>query len=448
MADAPTDPRADRALWIGLLATLVLMAAAVAVPLLTGWEVYPRVDPSSDDIAPLHGLWEPKLFGPGTLPAIAIALLSAKYATSVAERLSWRWLLLVCFVVGLAWLLALAFVDGPSGISRVLGNEYEYLPTARRITDVHATVQEFTSRIPYSAPDNWVTHVAGHPAGALVLFVGLVRVGLGDDFVAGMVVTVAAATTSIAVMTTLRVLGREQLARRAAPFLVLTPAAVFMAVSADALFATVAAWGLATLAVAATRTSRSATVSWALLAGLLLGACVMLSYGLPLMGLLAIAVLYSARSWVPLPIAAVGALAVVIGFAVAGFAWWEAYPVLHDRYWDGVAEIRPAPYWVWGNLAALAFCAGPLLGAGLAAVAAARRRVDPVIMALVASAAAAIVVADLSRMSKGEVERIWLPFVPWLTLSLVLLPERWRTRGLALQLVFALLVQQLLYTSW
>jgi hypothetical protein len=51
-------------------------------------------------------------------------------------------------------------------------------------------------------------------------------------------------------------------------------------------------------------------------------------------------------------------------------------------------------------------------------------------------------------MSKGEVERIWLPFVPWLTLSFTLLPERWRRWGLALQVVSALVVQHLFYTVW
>jgi hypothetical protein len=46
------------------------------------------------------------------------------------------------------------------------------------------------------------------------------------------------------------------------------------------------------------------------------------------------------------------------------------------------------------------------------------------------------------------VERIWLPFVPWLTLGCALLPERWRRPGLALQLGTALLVEHLLHTSW
>ena len=72
---------------------------------------------------------------------------------------------------------------------------------------------------------------------------------------AGLVVTVVAATTAVAVMSTLRALGAERAARRAAPFLVLGPAAIWQAVSADAMFAAVAAWGIAALASAATRRS-------------------------------------------------------------------------------------------------------------------------------------------------------------------------------------------------
>ena len=189
-------------------------------------------------------------------------------------------------------------------------------------------------------------------------------------------------------------------------------------------------------------------VGWAGLAGVLLGYTVMMSYGLPLLGLLALAILVRARSWLPLPVAIASALAVVLAFAAFGFRAWEAYPVLQERYWDGIAADRPAAYWMWGNLAALAFSAGPALGAGLGALVALRRRAEANVGLLVAAAAAAVVVADLSRLSKAEVERIWLPFVPWLLLATALLPERWRRPALALQLLTALLLQHLLYTSW
>jgi methylthioxylose transferase len=178
----------------------------------------------------------------------------------------------------------------------------------------------------------------------------------------------------------------------------------------------------------------------------------MMSYGLPLIGLVALAVLAAARRWWPLPVAAVAALAVVLAFVPLGFTWWEAYPVLTDRYWQGLAKDRPAAYWTWGDLSALLLSAGPALGAGVALLLPARRLLrDPatrVVALLAGSALLAVLAADASQMSKAEVERIWLPFVPWLLLSCALLPERWRRRGVVLQLALALVVQHLLFTGW
>lgn len=445
---------ATRRAALGLVLAVALVAVAFAVPRWADWEVWPRAPRSMSDLAipPLHGLWEPKWFGPGTVPALVLALLGWRYAVDLAGRLPWRRLLAASYVAALAWMLALALVDGESGLTRVLGSDVEYLPTAREVDDVGELLRTYVDRIPYdAAPDNWPTHVAGHPPLALLFFVGLVRIGLGGDLAAALVVVVLAAATAPLVLATVRVLGAEGAARRAAPFLVLTPAAVFMAVSADALFGAVAAAGLLCLALGATRPAdrRRAAVAWSVLAGLLLGCCVMLSYGLGLLAFLAVAVLVLARSWLPLPVAAASALVVVLGFAAGGFAWWEAYPVLNDRYWEGIAADRPAAYWMWGNLAALLVCTGPLLGAGLASVRRTSfRRPDLVVVLLAGAALLAVAAADLSRMSKAEVERIWLPFVPWMVLTTALLPERWRRWGLGLQVAFALLVQHLLYTSW
>lgn len=427
----------------GLVVTLVLIAAAVLLPL-AGWQVHPRAD-GDDGVAPLHALWDPGL-GPGTVPALALAVAAVAWGAGLAARLRWSRLLTLAYVAGLAWMLALALVDGPSGISRVLGNPDEYLRSARQVSSVHTLLETYISRIPFDAPDNWPVHLAGHPPGMVLFFVLLVRIGLGGDLAAGLVVIVLAATLPLAVLTTLRALGLESAGRRVAPYLVLSPAAVFLAVSADAVMAATIAWGLALLALAAGRPMCS---GWplAMLAGILLGAAAEMSYGLPLAGTLALGVLVVARSWWPLVVAGPAAVIVVVAFAAAGFAWWEAYPVLVERYWDGVAARRPAAYWLWGDLAALAISAGPLVGAGLGATWAARRQA-PGVAVLVGAAVLAIVAADLSRMSKAEVERIWLPFVPWLSLGLALLPDRWRRPALAGQLATALLVQHLLYTSW
>ena len=84
---------------------------------------------------------------------------------------------------------------------------------------MHTLLETYVDRIPYAAADNWPTHVAGHPPGTLLFFVGLVKVGLGGDLAAGVVVTVLAASTAVAVLVTLRALDAEAVraARGAVP---------------------------------------------------------------------------------------------------------------------------------------------------------------------------------------------------------------------------------------
>ncbi|MGA9745997.1 MAG: hypothetical protein WBQ50_00930, partial [Nocardioides sp.] len=288
MTTATESPAADRvrtAAGRGLVAAVVVMVASMVVPAVTGWNVRVNTFP------PLHADWSPRV-GWGTVPALLLAVLLVRSSLGLAERLSWRRLLLATFLAGFAWMVALALVDGLDGIGEILDTDYEYLQTARATTDLPATLTEYVSRIRYDAePDNWPVHIAGHPPGALVFFVALTRIGLGSGLAAGFAVTVIAATTAVAVLMTVRELGAESMARRAAPFLVLGPAAIWQAVSADAMFAAVAAWGLTALAFAATRRS----IGLALLAGALLGYCVMLSYGLPLLGVLALTVLWLAE---------------------------------------------------------------------------------------------------------------------------------------------------------
>jgi hypothetical protein len=381
-------------------------------------------------------------------------VLAMWFGSRLAARMRWRWLLLVAFVVGLAWLVSLALVDGLDGLGAVLDLPSEYLGTAREITDVGELLRSYLAHIPIDSAVNWPVHVAGHPPGALLFFVALVKLGLGSALAAGLVVTVIGATAPVAVLVALRRLGAEEQARVAAPFLVIGTAAIWMAVSADGMFAAVAAWGLCALALAATSRRWFAIAGWGVLAGLLLGNCVMLSYGLPLLGILSIAVLGIARSWRPLPWAVGAAVVVVLLFAAVGFVWWDAYPVLVERYWAGIASDRPLGYWVWGDLAALVLSAGPVVGAS---VVLAGERVDAlrertggvrVIVLLVAAAALTVLLADLSQMSKAEVERIWLPFLPWLLLGTALLPERARRPALAVQVIAALVIQHLLATPW
>lgn len=448
LGDRRTRPARGRSrlIVLGFAVAVVIMVMAMVIPAVTGWNVHVKSFP------PLHAEWAPRL-GPGSIPALALAVMIVVYART-ATAWPWRRLLLVAFVFGAAWLTSLALVDGWDGIGHILDTDYEYLQTARAVTDIPATFREYVSRIPFDHPQNWPVHIAGHPAGALVFFIALVRIGLGGGLAAGFVVILISATTPIAVLLTLRRLGTESAARKAAPFLVAGPAAIWMAVSADAVFAAVAAWGIFALACGATARTVRARIAWSIVSGLLLGYGVMMSYGFALFGILALAVLFIARSWWPLPIAAAAALAVVLAFAAAGFAWWEAYPVLVQRYWDGIASRRPGAYWIWGNLAALVFSAGPVIGATVATalgsatrVRRSRSRIDPVVV-LTLAGLAMVVAADLSGMSRAEVERIWLPFAPWLLIGAALLSRRWQRAALIIQVTFALVVQHLLFTGW
>ena len=117
-------------------------------------------------------------------------------------------------------------------------------------------------------------------------------------------------------------------------------------------------------------------------------------------------------------------------------------------YRTGNGLRRPYNYWVWANLAALVLAVGPATAAGLRRLAVAPRHAPRPLALLVAAAALAVVAADLSGLSKAEVERIWLPFAEWLVASCALLPADRVRRWLAGQAALALAVNHLVLTAW
>ncbi|NHA67435.1 hypothetical protein [Phycicoccus flavus] len=460
--DAPTvpDPGAGRRAWVGLAVGVAVVAVSMLVPPLFDLEV------TAGGAPPLIGDWVLRV-GPSSVVALLLVGLAARpgWRTRVAV-LPWRRLLLLSWLVAMVWMFSLALVDGPRGVGKILDHGTEYLESARKIDDVGEMLRVYVERIPLDAPDHWPVHLAGHPPGAVLMFVGLDRIGLGAWQVAGPIVVAVAATIPAAVAVTLDRLGARAAARTVLPVLVLGPSAVFLAVSADAVFAATVAWGMAALAAAGAATGAR---RWglAVVAGLLLGWCLMESYGLGLVALLALGVLVAVggpvRERAVLAVVTAGVtLLVVLAFVPFGFAWWEAFPVLHDRYWvpGDVASRRPAAYWVVGNLGDLGLSAGLLLAAGLGAAsvpvwrlrtAAGRARAaawERAVAPLLLGGVAMVLVADASLMSKAEVERIWLPFIPWLLLSVLWLPPRWQRWGLVGQGVLALLVQHLVRTVW
>ncbi|MCX2968424.1 MULTISPECIES: hypothetical protein [Streptomyces] len=428
------------------LYAVALAAALFATAVVLGHVLQERDGTLRLGWPPLYANWLPHV-GPGTPAALAVAALVIAYGPAVARRLGPRALAWASFGASLAWVLSLALVDGwHRGVAARLTTKYEYLRSVPEVTDVWHTLREFTGRILMDSPDNWPAHVAGHPPGALLTFVWLDRIGLSGGAWAGVFCVVAASSAAAAAVVTVRALAGADLARRAAPFLVLAPAAVWLGTSADGYFTGVSAWAVALLALAATGRARRPWLA-ALGSGLLFGWTLYLSYGLTLMALIGVAVLVAARTARPLPWVLLGVAPVVAAFTLAGFWWLEGYLTLHERYYQGAAGVRPYAYYVWGNLAAQVVSVGVAGVAGVRRAAARARRPSPLVL-LVAGAVLAMAVADLSGMSKAETERIWLPFALWVLPAAALLPRACHRWWLGAQAAVALAVNHLLLTGW
>ncbi|MGW7793172.1 hypothetical protein [Streptomyces tricolor] len=446
LRDRCAGPRAD-------LAAATAAALLVVAAVLVGRHLQDTRRTLFVHWPPLFADWSPHL-GPGTPAAVLVAGAVVAYGPSVAARLPWRRLLLAAWAAALAWTWSLALVDGwPPGRAGRLTTRNEYLTVIGRFPDIPAALRDFTQHIVSGSPDPWPAHIAGHPPAATLTFVLLDRIGLRGGGWAGAWCITVGATACAAVLVAVRALADERLARRAAPFLVLAPAAVWVGASADGYFAAVAAWSVALTALAVTGRS----VAWAAGGGLLFGLTCYLSYGLTLFALIGAAVLVAGRRRVRerpvLPLLFLAGAAVVPAvFTLTGFDWWEGYRLLVVRYHQGVGGTRPYGYWVWANLACTVLVTGVATAAGLrrAGAVLVRRRTAPRAEArlafVVAAAVLALLVADLSGMSKAETERIWLPFAMWLLPAGALLPgpRAW----LAAQAVLALLLNHLLFTGW
>jgi hypothetical protein len=443
---------------IAVVIGLALVTAAFVVPHLHLNTVTPLLNADAERFrtfaatSPIFGWWNAHV-GWGTAPAIAIGIAAVLWGPALAARVPWRALVLGAWATSCAWAFSLAMVDGwEPGFAGRLTARHEYLRQVPTITDIPDTLHSFARRILDYQPDSWITHVSGHPPGALLTFVWLDRIGLGGGAWAGLLCLAVGSSVAAAILVAVRTLTDEATARRAAPFVAVAPSAIWVAVSADGYFAGVAAWGIALLALAVRRRGPLPDAA-AVVAGLLLGWGIFLNYGLTLMALPALAVLLCAADWpaavrVLVP-AVVAALAVVAVFYAAGFWWFDGYHLVQQRYWQGIAVERPFQYWGWANFASAA-CAIGLGGvAGLGRVfdikaIKARSGLHLVVLGALAS----VLCADLSMLSKAETERIWLPFTMWLVAAAALLPSRAMRWWLAVNIAGALLINHLILTNW
>lgn len=442
---------------LALAGALVLIAVAAVV----GRVLLDRGQPIVLPTPPLLAFWHPHA-GAGTPLAVLCVLVGLRLQQRAAT-VAWRRLLLCGWLLTVSWLCSLALVDGyRRGWTAILLDPNEYLHDLPRITNPLTFLRTFTHFIAFgegvTGDQVWTTHVAGHPPLATLTFWTLARIGLGGGFWAGLLCILVASTAAVAIPVTLRELGAPGPARRLVPFAALFPGSVWMGVSADGLFAGVAASGLALACLGATR--RRYPV--ALAGGLLLGAAVFLNYGLVLFGLVVVTALgltvrrHGWRAVIgPCLVVAAGALAVAVAHLALGFNWFTGLAVLRVRYYQGIASQRPFSYFVYANVAAWVVATSPLLVVGavrsVAVLAGARRAPwtqDRVVALIALAGVAAALAADVSALSKAETERIWLGFGVVAYAGLALLRGRTATFALIGAACWALAVNHLLYTGW
>lgn len=440
---------------LGDVVALVIAAALVAVASLVGFALVSSGVPLFLEAPPLFARVMPH-WGIGTPFAIVLGVLGLLFATRIAHSLRWKVLAPLATGTAAAWTCSLALIDGwQRGWADRLTTPVEYLHDLPMIGGVGQFLRDFSSHIIDFQPGSWTTHVSSHPPGATLIFLVLDRIGLGGGGWAGAAVIAVGSSAGTAVCLSVRELGAPRAARRMLPFAVFFPGAVWVGVSADGLFAGFAAWGIA-LAVIGCRRGGRFGVAVTAMGGLLLGYTLYLSYGLILIGVVMLtAVAFSAhrRVWLA---AIAAAAAVAVTFTLSGFNWLQGEHLVTIRYYQGVASGRPYGYYVWANLAALTLSAGPAVAIGLRRAVpilgrARRHAVDRetlVPAALSLAAFTAVLIADLSGLSKAETERIWLPFGVWLLASLALLPKRIVPIALALQILTALTINHLLLTYW
>jgi len=353
-------------------------------------------------------------------------------------RLRWSGALVTTAGGALLWWLALALVDGRDGLTDGLHWDADL---GGILPGVAAHPGGFLSRFVEDVP-GYSIQVRAHPPGLPLLLAALDRFGLGGPGWAATVTLASAVSAVVAVLVTVRCVAGEATARRAAPFIALAPAAVWIATSFDAMYAGPAAWFVALFALA-TRAEGRRRDLLAVGAALLAAASVMLSYGLVLMGAVVLFIALRRRAWRVVAVSSTAAIVGVLAFVPFGFWWYDGLQATRVEYFALGVE-RPYLYFIFNNLAAFALVLGPATFVALALLR------DRALWAVAGGGLLAVALADLSGLSNGEVERIWLPFTIWVLTAGAVLGAR-RSAGslwLALQAASAVILVSLIRPVW
>ncbi|MWK39754.1 hypothetical protein GEV43_41075 [Actinomadura sp. J1-007] len=172
-------------------------------------------------------------------------------------------------------------------------------------------------------------------------------------------------------------------------------------------------------------------------------------------GAVPLAVLLMARPrWRTLALLACGLAVVPAAFTLTGFWWPDGVRATLDTYLvsRGSAQ-RSYAYFLFGDLAVLGLLTGPAVAHALPDLLRTLRRgarapsAIPAGTLLAAAALLGTLVLDASGVTRGEVERIWIPYAMWIVVAAA--PHRPPARTwLAAQALTALAVQALVLSEW
>lgn len=413
-------------------AAAAIAVAAAAATVITGFAIDRLGEPS----APFLMRWGPHV---GPLAPLSLVVIAVAVALALTPRIaSPPGLYALALTLGVSVSVARTgfhglwaiFDTGPHGSYEA---HNEYLPGLPALAHgVERYVRHFPSLLP-SLP----VHVTGNPPGPLLV---LHLLGISSpEALAALCIGLGALTAPLAYDLG-RVLGDERRARAAGLLTAFSPATlVFGVTSVDYAFA---ALGMAT-ACLLVRPSRRARLAGAVLAAI--GSFFSwLLLAIPAWAVLTVAFRDGPRAAVKLAVLCGGAIlgltaALHLGLGYDPIATLEATGAV---YRAGIAASRPYAYWVFGSPVAWALMLGPAI-AWLALRATARR--DPAASAL----AITLLAASVLPFTKGETERIWLPFVPLACASAAVVMPRRALRPMLVALIAQALAVQLLFdTVW
>jgi hypothetical protein len=382
--------------WVGLVAAgLGITALAVALSA--------RVGSAG---APFTGRYRFKVeIGSFLAPATAITVLAA-VKSGIADRLRWPILLAVAYAAAIWWAVSLALVDGGNGFASPVDSPTEYL---RDVPAVGSHPGHFLHSFVTEAP-HYSVATRTHPPGPVLLLWLAGKLGIHRPETIGILLTVLACAYVPVLAVGVRSLCHETAARRLLPILVLAPYAVWLAVSMDAVVLLLAAT-FVTLGVVGSEPGRRPY--WAFGSGLVLGLDAMLNYAVVWLGVSVIAVYFVRRRPLLNVITAVGAL-LPLGLARGfGFSWASGLSLAQHDFSVRVGPHRSWLLWALLDLVLLLIACGPTI------VRAFRRLHLTPGWPFVVGAGLAVIFAILSGLSRGEVERSWLAFYPFLLIPAV-----------------------------